>query len=644
MPRAAAALLAAVVLLASFTPAQPTLKIAEIELGHLRGGVFEPNPSRVFSAGEPVALRVTLSVPAALPVRFEAKLVHPLGPVIKAVSQNLEPLPRGGEWVLTAVLDLSGLPEGYYRLALAAEAGGSRVEDSVVFYYRGLVALRNVVEALYEVRVEGEGDLETLIVALPNDPLTRLVGEPLITPRPSAVLRDGLGNAYALYRNVKVRGVFRVVVGFTAVQELTYVSADAPLSEPPPAEVRAFLEPAPLIESNHPDIVSLARRLTAGASTYREALSRIADFTSSTIKYDEAVASLPNYNQLGALWTLSARRGACLQFARLFTALARAAGIPARVVTGLSVKPPGVEGEAITHAFVEAYIPGYGWLPVEPQQRGSMLGLAPPAPGYIALVRGSGERTELAGAEREAVPFLLVYTGFLRASFNYTGRIYPASQPPAALQLHVQVPQRAFFGDKLKVQLPQLPGGICEIAVRAPSFTSTAKASCGGLFELELNETGSWLIELFAWAPGYLPAHASAEVLVEPKPLKLFLSIADSALFRSAEITAVTQPPVPRAEIRFTVKTCYYSEKLAAVTDEHGVAVVRTGPLLLPCQLEVSASTAPRGYAEATSSLETSVEVPAELYLVAAAALIAAALANVRRKPRAGLHPAVPAG
>ncbi|MEK6905784.1 MAG: transglutaminase-like domain-containing protein, partial [Nanoarchaeota archaeon] len=63
----------------------------------------------------------------------------------------------------------------------------------------------------------------------------------------------------------------------------------------------------------------------------------------------------------GALLTLQTKSGICDDYAKLFVALARAAGIPSRYVT-LYVQREKVE----PHASAEIYLPPYGWIPLDP--------------------------------------------------------------------------------------------------------------------------------------------------------------------------------------------------------------------------------------------------------------------------------------
>jgi transglutaminase-like putative cysteine protease len=61
------------------------------------------------------------------------------------------------------------------------------------------------------------------------------------------------------------------------------------------------------------------------------------------------------------------KTGVCQDFAHILLVMLRIYGIPARYVSGyICPKETGVRGEGATHAWVEAYIPFYGWLGLDP--------------------------------------------------------------------------------------------------------------------------------------------------------------------------------------------------------------------------------------------------------------------------------------
>ena len=61
----------------------------------------------------------------------------------------------------------------------------------------------------------------------------------------------------------------------------------------------------------------------------------------------------------------AAGKGVCQDLTQIFVAAARAAGVPARYVSGYLYKPGEAEQEA-THAWAEAYIDGLGWVSFDP--------------------------------------------------------------------------------------------------------------------------------------------------------------------------------------------------------------------------------------------------------------------------------------
>ena len=68
---------------------------------------------------------------------------------------------------------------------------------------------------------------------------------------------------------------------------------------------------------------------------------------------------------LDEIWRLHS--GVCQDFAHILLAMLRYSGIPARYVSGyICPNTNGMRGEGATHAWVEAHIPGYGWLGLDP--------------------------------------------------------------------------------------------------------------------------------------------------------------------------------------------------------------------------------------------------------------------------------------
>jgi transglutaminase-like putative cysteine protease len=64
---------------------------------------------------------------------------------------------------------------------------------------------------------------------------------------------------------------------------------------------------------------------------------------------------------------LEKKAGVCQDFAHVMLELLRRMNIPARYVSGyICPNKNGMRGEGATHAWVEAWIPGYGWAGIDP--------------------------------------------------------------------------------------------------------------------------------------------------------------------------------------------------------------------------------------------------------------------------------------
>ncbi len=89
----------------------------------------------------------------------------------------------------------------------------------------------------------------------------------------------------------------------------------------------------------------------------------LADFVYNNFKYKKGITTVET--SIDEVWDLKA--GVCQDFAHILLLMLRMAGIPARYVSGY-ICPINHElrGEGATHAWVDAYIPYYGWLGLDP--------------------------------------------------------------------------------------------------------------------------------------------------------------------------------------------------------------------------------------------------------------------------------------
>jgi transglutaminase-like putative cysteine protease len=118
-------------------------------------------------------------------------------------------------------------------------------------------------------------------------------------------------------------------------------------------------------------VFSLARDLTATAPTpYDQALA-IESYL-RTFPYNLDLPAPPSDRDVVDYFLFDLRQGYCDYYATSMVVLARAAGLPARLVVGYAsgnydeASGSYIVTEADAHSWVEIYFPGYGWVEFEP--------------------------------------------------------------------------------------------------------------------------------------------------------------------------------------------------------------------------------------------------------------------------------------
>ncbi len=135
-------------------------------------------------------------------------------------------------------------------------------------------------------------------------------------------------------------------VSFEAQMIIESAAHDSLRSVFSPTEVQFFLEPTWLtMPDTHIEVI--ARRLQAEATSAHDLAQRINDRVHETMRYQSGVTTVSTT----AAKALALGRGLCQDYAHLMLAICRAAGLPARYVSGHLL------GEGGSHAWVEVFLP-----------------------------------------------------------------------------------------------------------------------------------------------------------------------------------------------------------------------------------------------------------------------------------------------
>ncbi|MEK7325946.1 MAG: transglutaminase domain-containing protein [Chloroflexota bacterium] len=136
-----------------------------------------------------------------------------------------------------------------------------------------------------------------------------------------------------------------------------------------------------------PRVLDLARNLTATEPTPYDRARAIEKYL-RTYPYTLDIAAPPTKRDVVDYFLFDLKRGYCDYYATSMVVLARAAGLPARLVIGYvsgtydNANRRYIVTEADAHSWVEVYFPGYGWIEFEPT--GGRAELDRPSPATAA--------------------------------------------------------------------------------------------------------------------------------------------------------------------------------------------------------------------------------------------------------------------
>lgn len=130
-------------------------------------------------------------------------------------------------------------------------------------------------------------------------------------------------------------------------------------------EIQKYLEPDWQVQSRDSAVISKTREVLAGEKDSVRAVQKLVNYVSAYVE-DSMVATIPS-----AVDVLRQKKGACKEHTVLFTAMARAAGIPARMVAGLVYSDAYLIKGFYYHAWAEVFLAGPDgtngrWIRVDP--------------------------------------------------------------------------------------------------------------------------------------------------------------------------------------------------------------------------------------------------------------------------------------
>jgi tetratricopeptide (TPR) repeat protein len=159
---------------------------------------------------------------------------------------------------------------------------------------------------------------------------------------------------------------FQIVTRIT-VQPYSYKKrlADRKKAGALPKDVRSYLQSSHGIDPASAKLAKVVGPLKARDSI--QTVKNITTWMKKNITYKLQKTVITELDFKTADDIVERGHAECRGYTVLFTALCRAAGVPARPIWGLAMLPPSQGGYA-SHNWCEVYITGVGWVPVDPQK------------------------------------------------------------------------------------------------------------------------------------------------------------------------------------------------------------------------------------------------------------------------------------
>lgn len=186
------------------------------------------------------------------------------------------------------------------------------------------------------------------------------------------------------------------LVSLTKVHFFVDLRAVGPLKDIPRDIADLYLRNEAKYQIDHPAVVAAARSIVGDEKNAYRIVMGVLQFVISTMTYDLS----GGWNAAPAL--LERKTGSCSEYTILTISLLRACGIPARYVGGVVLRGEDASVDYVFHRWVEAYIPGMGWLPIDPNKADTQwpgeqaLGFTDLDPRFLVTTVGGGDSDLLA--------------------------------------------------------------------------------------------------------------------------------------------------------------------------------------------------------------------------------------------------------
>ena len=221
----------------------------------------------------------------------------------------------------------------------------------------------------HEVKVSGPGSLNRLDVffAVPGNRPGQSVETLTFSPRECPMRADRWRQPVACFHHEAaptgsvIRAVMEVEAEISAIRYFIFPETCGTMKDIPPGIVKRYTADGTKYCTGDPYIRDLAQRIKGDETNPYYVARKIFDHVRNGLEY-----------KLEGGWNaapvvLKRGTGSCSEYSFCFIALCRAAGLPARYVGAYVVRGDDASFDDVFHRWPEVYLPGYSWVPMDPQ-------------------------------------------------------------------------------------------------------------------------------------------------------------------------------------------------------------------------------------------------------------------------------------
>ena len=175
--------------------------------------------------------------------------------------------------------------------------------------------------------------------------------------------KTGFFNVLPLHNNLIIESQLVVSTQDKIEKPMNYQTGFAALQKEIHNNIRLLeLANADAIKNQHV-IESICNEITTGATSIAAIAENCAAYIFKNFTYTKGITNI----ETTVDEILEHRGGVCQDFAHLMLQILNTLKIPARYVSAyICPNKSGLRGEGATHAWVDVFIPGYGWAGIDP--------------------------------------------------------------------------------------------------------------------------------------------------------------------------------------------------------------------------------------------------------------------------------------